>query len=184
MGICATQNFSELVTLAFMLVSGAAFTSNALRKISGTLSFILVWALIACYVCLIMVQFKKRIRTIGFLSFIAGMVAIPALFSQDFIRDFILDMFPESAQVYVNNMINEMLIPFTAVISFIQQVPVMFPKICVPIQYDEIDRQCKETQEEVYTIQRFVNDNHVFGGVSEGYKYNSLIDLPDFENVY
>lgn len=184
MGICATQNFSELVTLAFMLVSGAAFTSNALRKISGTLSFVLVWALIACYVCLIMVQFKKRIRTIGFLSFIAGMVAIPALFSQDVIRDFILDMFPESAQVYVNNVINEMLIPFTAVISFVQQVPVMFPQICVPTQYDEIDEQCEATHDEVCAIQRIVNDNHVFGGVTEGYVYNSFIDLPDFEDVY
>lgn len=184
MGICATQNFSELVTLAFMLVSGAAFTSKALRKISGTLSFVLVWGMIVCYVCLIMVQFKKRIRTIGFLSFIVGMVAIPALFSQDVIRDFILDMFPESAQVYVNNVINEMLIPFTAAISFIQQVPVMFPQICVPIQYDEIDEQHDVAQQEVRAIQQLVDDNHVFGGVAPGYKYHSLIDLPDFEDVY
>ena len=61
-------------------------------------------------------------------------------------------MFPETAQVYVNNVINEMLIPFTAVISFVQQVPVMFPRICVPIQYDEIDEQFEIAQQKVQDI--------------------------------
>ena len=78
-------------------------------------------------------KMTQKMVLLGFLTFVIGLVAIPSLLNIETLQGALVNMMPCNYREDFKLFLQNSFIPFVTIISFVQALPLMFHKPCVPV---------------------------------------------------